>query len=93
MSAIDDLNRALANLAEWEMPPPCVGSSSWVSEDHDERAMAARLCLTSCPIVPECHAAAEAAGERFGVWAGVDRSNKPTRTKTTKKENPHGADA
>ena len=70
------LGRVLANGSR----PPCAdGSGAWTSDDRDERALAARLCRP-CPILTECGAAADSTKERFGVWAGVDRTQ-PTSSK------------
>jgi hypothetical protein len=32
-----------------------------------------------CCVIAECDAAAEANGERFGVWSGRDRTRQPGR--------------
>ena len=76
----DRLAFALARLLANGSRPPCAdGSGAWTSDDHDERALAARLCRP-CPILTECGAAADSTKERFGVWAGVDRTQ-PTSSK------------
>ncbi|MBK6300036.1 MAG: WhiB family transcriptional regulator [Actinomycetales bacterium] len=36
--------------------------------------------LPTCPILTECGTAADSTKERFGVWAGVDRTQ-PTSSK------------
>lgn len=70
----DRLAWALAALlAEGTRPPCCDGSGAWVSEDRDERAMAARACMP-CALLSACREAADSTSERFGVWAGVDRT-------------------
>lgn len=67
-------------LVEQGTLPPCADrSGAWTSDDRDERALAARLCRP-CPILTECGAAADSTKERFGVWAGVDRTQ-PTSNK------------
>ena len=74
------LSAALLRLVEQGTLPPCADrSGAWTSDDRDERALAARLCRP-CPILTECGAAADSTKERFGVWAGVDRT-KPTSKK------------
>ncbi|HOA57786.1 MAG TPA: WhiB family transcriptional regulator [Dermatophilaceae bacterium] len=76
----DRLAFALARLLANGSRPPCAdGSGAWTSDDRDERALAARLCRP-CPILTECGAAADSTKERFGVWAGVDRTQ-PTSSK------------
>lgn len=44
----------------------------WTSDSAEERAVAAALC-DGCPVLAECHTAAESTNEVFLVWAGVDR--------------------
>ena len=55
---------------------PC-SSSSWLghSDFARERRKAAEKC-GGCPIALECLRAAEARGERWGVWGGVDLETK-----------------
>ena len=52
---------------------PCRGSDAWTSDDAEDRAVAVRACQ-SCELLDLCRAAADSTRERFGVWAGVDRS-------------------
>ncbi|GAB2747758.1 hypothetical protein GCM10027039_01750 [Terrabacter koreensis] len=82
MSAHDELARALEEAVDLGLIIPCAGSDDWTSEDADTRAAAAQRC-DGCPCLNECAAAADETKERWGVWAGRDRS---PRTKT--KENP-----
>ncbi|MGP9537012.1 WhiB family transcriptional regulator [Brachybacterium sp. AOP43-C2-M15] len=51
---------------------PCAGwqRELWHGETKAEQAAAVRLCL-ECPVMVECAAYADAAGERWGVWGGV----------------------
>ncbi len=63
-------------LAAGDRPPCCDGSGAWTSDDPEDRAYAAPLCRR-CPLVTECAEAAEATAEKFGVWAGVDRTLVP----------------
>jgi hypothetical protein len=68
----DRLAFALARVLANGSRPPCGdGSGAWVSDNRDERAMAARLCARR-PLIVECAEAADSTKERFGVWAGVD---------------------
>ena len=75
-AASDRLTAALLTLAARGQSPPCTADDRWLSEDQDERATAARLCA-GCPVLEPCRMAAAAQGERFGVWAGVDRTRAP----------------
>ncbi|MBK8732854.1 MAG: WhiB family transcriptional regulator [Actinomycetales bacterium] len=52
---------------------PCREGMAWTSEDERARAAAVLACR-GCPALAACHAAAESTGERFGVWAGRDRT-------------------
>ena len=70
------LTSALVRLASDGRRPPCGDwgdGNPWVSDDSRERAQAALWCR-GCPVLAECGEAAEEADERFGVWAGVDRT-------------------
>lgn len=72
------LTRALMTLTERGQRPPCGDPDDrhlWLSEDAADRALAAEWC-TGCPITAACQAAAEANGEKFGVWGGRDRTPK-----------------
>jgi hypothetical protein len=42
-----------------------------LSEHPAERQLAALMC-GGCPVISECGDAADANGERFGVWSGRD---------------------
>ena len=75
---------ALAALLDAHDRPPCCWpdvSAWWLSESAEDRARAAEHC-GGCAILADCHEAAEANKEAFGVWAGVDRT-KPTKRKKT----------
>lgn len=59
----------LHNLVE-QFGAPCVGKLHiWGSEDRQVQRIAAAMC-TACPVIDECGAYAEAAGEPGGVWGG-----------------------
>lgn len=61
--------------AECVVPCRQDGGALWLSESAEERAEAARACIERhCPVLDECRAASQATRERFGVWAGVDRT-------------------
>lgn len=80
--ASDALTAALLALASRGQRPRCGDPGArdlWLSDDYDERAQAAAWC-NGCPVWQECGAAAESRQERFGVWAGQDRTP-DTRTK------------
>lgn len=58
-------------------PVPCQQTPDlWISDDAEERAVAAELCA-GCPLLEECNAAAVANKEEF-VWGGQDFT-KPRR--------------
>jgi hypothetical protein len=75
------LTRALVNLAARGGRPRCSDPDThryWTSEAQAERDLAASWC-TGCPVLDHCAATATTAGERFGVWGGIDRTPaKPT---------------
>lgn len=56
---------------------PCVGRREWSSSRPAERAAAAARC-TGCPALAACLEYATVAGVNFGVWAGADRTPRPT---------------
>jgi hypothetical protein len=72
----DQLTRALLSLTSRGQRPRCgdpADAGLWLSDYAEERALACTLCH-GCPVIQACGEAAEAAGERFGVWAGQDRT-------------------
>lgn len=82
MTADDRLTRSLVELASRGARPPCGDWRErhlWTSELAEDRAAAVELCA-GCPVLLPCGDAAEAAGERWHVWAGVDRTP-PTKRK------------
>jgi hypothetical protein len=73
------LTRALVDLASRGERPHCSDpgtSELWLSGHKAERAEAAKLCR-GCPVIEPCGQAATARRERWGVWAGVDRTVRP----------------
>lgn len=52
---------------------PCRGRTDWTDDDRDVRAEAAVACQR-CAVLARCADYVAAAGEDFGVWAGVDRT-------------------
>lgn len=86
MTEYGPFTRALITLASQGGRPPCgtwAEHNLWLSEDHEERARAAKLC-TGCPVIVECGEAAEANGERFGVWGGADAGTTARRRQVNK---------
>ncbi len=77
MSAVDRMNRALADL-EQTLTPCRRNPERWLSEDDAEKADAAAMCM-SCPVLAECSDLAGELKPTFGVWAGRDMSLKPRR--------------
>jgi hypothetical protein len=79
------LTAALLDLAEDGGWTPCQrnlaegGEDLWWSDDRAARERAAELCA-GCPVLGLCGAAADEAGERHGVWAGVDRQRRRARS-------------
>ncbi len=81
MTATGDLTQALLDIEERGASTPCQGRrrDRWTSDDREERAWAASVCVSlACPALRECAAAADERREKHYVWAGVDRS--PTTT-------------
>lgn len=85
MSARDQLDRALLNLAAEGRRPRCGEHGDghlWTSESPEDRRKAADLC-THCPILHPCALAAEEQDERFHTWGGTDRHRPRTNTRRT----------
>lgn len=81
--------KALQTALEDAGPTPCRGPDAdlWTSERADEREAAAYRCA-GCPVIVPCAAYSAAARERFGTWAGVDRTpGKATTIHRQKGEN------
>jgi len=77
MTAAEALGQALLEIAEQRRATPCQGRrrDRWTSESAEDRAWAATVCVgLNCEVLPECAAAAAEQGEKFGVWAGADRT-------------------
>lgn len=57
--------------------PACARSDQspdlWFSEIPEDQALAVAIC-SGCPVRRVCHVKAEANRERFGIWAGTDRT-------------------
>jgi hypothetical protein len=81
-TAHERLTLALIALADRDKRTPCQGPhcDRWTSDDPDEREWAAHMCRM-CPLLRECGEAADETKERFGVWAGRDRTPKSRTTK------------
>ena len=70
------LTRALIDAAARGVRPRCGDyetSYLWLSELEHERQRAARLCA-DCVVIAECDEVGK--HQRFGTWAGVDRSRR-----------------
>jgi hypothetical protein len=77
--ASDKLTLALIAMAAKGLRPNCSDPEShwmWLSEHRQERALAARM-YGGCAVIAECGDAADANGERFGVWSGRDYTRSP----------------
>lgn len=74
MIRMTELQVEVTHRADAGRPVPCQdGTDRWLSEDPDQRAEAAELC-PRCPVLDACRESADAHKEKFGVWAGVDRT-------------------
>ena len=74
MTPAEELTRALLDLATNGERPRCGDPEThalWLSDDHEERKLAATWC-DGCPILQPC--AEAGAAEAFGVWGAVDRT-------------------
>lgn len=83
MTASDRLTAQLSALLDADDRPPCCWPDVapwWLSDAHADRARAAEHCH-GCAILDACRDAADENGERFGVWAGRDRTPKPRKPK------------
>ena len=78
--ANDQLTVALINAASQGLGPHCsdAGSWLWLSEDPADRRQAAAMC-TGCVVFTECGEVGQ--HQRFGTWAGIDRTVKSGRKK------------
>jgi hypothetical protein len=75
--ASDRLTRALLDLASCGQRPRCGDyetSYLWLSEDAQDRRLAALMC-TGCAVWAECDEVGR--HQRFGTWAGKDRTVRP----------------
>ncbi|PRY06091.1 WhiB family transcriptional regulator [Kineococcus rhizosphaerae] len=60
-----------------EDDPPCQADPElWFSERRADRVRASFRCR-DCPLLAPCRAYARSAGERAGVWGGIDFSHVP----------------
>jgi hypothetical protein len=71
--ANDKLTIALVSAAARGIRPRCGDSYLWLSELEHERQQAARLCA-NCVVIAECDEVGK--HQRFGTWAGIDRSSR-----------------
>lgn len=75
---------ALGAALEMAGPVPCQGRTAhlWLSEIREERQAAAFQCA-GCSVVKACGQYADAAREKWHVWAGRDRTRQalPIREK------------
>lgn len=80
------LELAVLQLAAEGRRPRCGDAGAhevWLSEKADVRELAVQWCA-GCPVLQLCDQAADAGDERFGVWAGVDRTPRPRTSKRAK---------
>jgi hypothetical protein len=79
-AASDQLTLALLGLAEQGLRTHCSDPTShhmWLSDHESERAAAVLLC-DQCPVLTVYNDTAER-DERWGVWGGVDFTNRPRK--------------
>ncbi len=77
MTAHEQFGAVLLELAERGETTPCQGRrrDRWTSDDYSDRAWAASVCVSlACPVLALCGAAADEMREKFGTWAGRDRT-------------------
>ena len=77
MTAAEELTLALVDLTDRGERTPCQGRhrDRWTSDDADDRAWAAAVCVgLGCEVLEECRAAAAENGEKHYVWGGVDHT-------------------
>jgi Transcription factor WhiB len=75
--ANDAPTRALIDAASRSQRPRCGDyetSYLWLSEDAQDRRLAALMCA-GCAVLTECDEVGR--HERFGTWAGKDRTVRP----------------
>jgi hypothetical protein len=65
--------RALAEALDDCGSVPCESRAEWTSESAEDRQAAAHQCAR-CPVLPLCSDYVSAAKEKYGVWAGKDRT-------------------
>jgi Transcription factor WhiB len=83
VTAAETMGLALLELTSLDQRPPCAHSSdAWMSEDRDERAIAARRCA-GCPVFKVCADLAAEIKPSFGVWGAKDHTPRPRRAKTS----------
>jgi WhiB family transcriptional regulator, redox-sensing transcriptional regulator len=65
---------AASDWGDWRLKAECRGENPdlFFSSDPADIRKAQQVCA-GCPVRLQCARAAEANGEQFGVWAGVDR--------------------
>lgn len=66
-----NLHRAVLRAHSTGDHVPCLNRPEWISENPEERALAAALC-TGCPVQVECYVAGDDTNQRHGVWGGRD---------------------
>jgi hypothetical protein len=77
-TATSQFNRRILELAIRGERPRCadpIDHQRWTSESPADRAAAAPWCA-GCVVLTLCDAAATERGEKYGVWAGIDRTRR-----------------
>ena len=80
------LHLKLTTLAKLDRYPNCrIDSHLWLSEWASQRAEAVLRC-DGCLVLTECANAANEHDERWGVWAGRDRTRRPKTGRAPKQK-------
>ena len=94
MTARDDLDRALLDLAAEGRRPRCgehADRDLWTSDDQEDRRRAAELCSV-CPLLHPCAEAAEEEREKWTVRGGRDfRARGQSGTAPSRARPPFGS--
>jgi WhiB family redox-sensing transcriptional regulator len=62
----------------WRLRAACLGQDTdqWFPEGNEPLAIAAKLVCARCPVADECLSWAQANGEIWGIWGGLDEDER-----------------
>lgn len=63
-----------AGPGDWRAQGLCLDEPDLFFSDDEQDISRAKALCGQCPVRLACHEFAEGRGERFGVWAGIDRA-------------------